>query len=62
MKKLCFLVLGIILCFSLFACRKMDKNKNETTLPTETTTIPGMDPTILDPTIETNIPNSANPD
>lgn len=57
MKKISIIVLALILCFALVACGRKDKTP-ATTAPTQDTGIlPGLDPTILDPTIETNIPD-----
>lgn len=60
MKKLSIIALSLLLCTSLAACGRRDKTPatNATTAPTrETTVIPGLDPTIMDPTIHTNIPD-----
>jgi len=57
MKKLSLVFLAIVLCFALVACGRRNKPA-ETTIPSkENSTIPGMDPTIMDPTIHTNIPD-----
>ena len=70
MKKLCALILAMLLVFSMSACgcqNSKDMDNNMTQSPTSTTertepstadTMPSIvDPTILDPTFETNIPD-----
>ncbi|MBR4864315.1 MAG: hypothetical protein IKU07_07055 [Oscillospiraceae bacterium] len=57
MKKILIFTVAIILCFSLAACGRRDKAPVTTEPRATTSPLPGMDPTILDPTFETNIPD-----
>lgn len=70
MKKWCALTIALLLVFSTSACgcqNSGDMSGDTTLTPTSTTkgtestpatTDPIVDPTILDPTFETNIPDS----
>ena len=57
MKRIFILAMAILVTFSLAACGRRDKTPATTEPTRATATIPGMDPTILDPTFETNIPD-----
>ncbi len=60
MKKAVILLVALLLTGSLAACGRRDKTPTTaaTTAPTRSTSpIPGLDPTIMDPTFETNIPD-----
>ncbi len=57
MRKLFLFCFVIALCFTLIACGKNDTGAATEVPTTESATIPGLDPTIMDPTIETNIPD-----
>lgn len=60
MKKFSIIILSLILATSLAACGRRDNTPTNPTVtdPTrDNSMIPGVDPTIMDPTFETNIPD-----
>ena len=62
MKKFVFFALALILCCGLAACGCQmstgnDMGNTTTTNSTTATKAPMIDPTILDPTLDTNIPD-----
>ena len=56
MKKIALIALIAILVLSLVACGRRN-NAATTPSTTESSPVPGIDPTIMDPTFETNIPD-----
>lgn len=57
MKKYGIIALILILALSLAACGRRNNEATSTPTTTGASVIPGIDPTIMDPTIGTNIPD-----